>query len=510
MTRGYRTSCRLLSTHEAPEINDASSDEIPETKHVYTAQLDPDVEKAMNEGQQPWEHPGRRKIGTQEIPGYLELAAKRAISRHLTQTFREDVIKMKRRIYHLELPEEPEDVIRRKREATEKVIANEPNVDLRILTDDEKSFVMEKRKAKIERTMAAYVPTWKEMQYDDYKSHVYLGGRLAPNYTALKYVMNEIKIQDPTFQPKTLFDFGSGVGTTMFAANDVWPHSLSEHFNVDISPSMNELSTFLLRGGKDTNPMIYNGVYHREYLPLSSNIKYDLVVSAFSLMELPSRKARIQAIESLWQKTHDLLVILETGTKPGFTVINEVRSLILDMTGHQVTNSFYEATDSFEVKEYDWRNAPSSHILAPCSHHMTCPRMFTGGPILCNFKVAYQPLDIGQRDKNIEEERFCYIVLRKGPPNSQKQPWPRINQEVLKRSGHTICRMCCPDGGQKSVTFTKTKHKGHLYQVAKCTKWGDLFPAVILDKDQPLSFWDKLKRQRRREQQSGNNSDQDY
>lgn len=47
-------------------------------------------------------------------------------------------------------------------------------------------------------------------------------------------------------------------------------------------------------------------------------VKYSLVVSAHSLMELPSRESRLKLLLNLWQKTADFLVIVEQGTKPGF------------------------------------------------------------------------------------------------------------------------------------------------------------------------------------------------
>lgn len=502
--------CRLFSTgHQQTSSEDLFDGEVEETKNRFSATIDPEVGEAIDGGLKPRKNSGRRRIAAVMLPTYLEMAAKRAVSRYLNQSFREEVTKLENKTHHMELPEEPEDVIRRKRDATEKVIAREPPVEWSTLTEDEREFILTKRKRKINDVLSGTKPNWKDISYDDLKAHVYVGARLAPTYAALKYVMNDIKLSDPMFRPKTLFDFGSGPGTTMFAANEIWPNSISEHFNVDVSQAMNDLSTFLLRGGKEENPMIYNGVYHREYLPLSSTIKYDLVVSAFTLMELPSRAARVHAIESLWQKTSDLLVIVEHGSKPGFSVVNEARSLILDMTGHDATNSFYETSESdTKVKAYDWRDAPTSHILAPCPHHMSCPKMFSKGPILCNFIVNYFPLDLGF-DRGTESERFSFVVLRKGKQDAQRPSWPRINQEVLKKSGHIICRMCCPDGGHKSVTFTKSKHSGHVYKCARAAEWGDLFPAVITEEERPLSFWDKLKKQRRHELETRNRKEDD-
>lgn len=190
------------------------------------------------------------------------------------------------------------------------------------------------------------------------------------------YDPHQISLDYPEFKPKTLFDFGSGMGTVMFAANMRWPNSISEHFNVDISKPMNDLSRLLLMGGDENQPMIYEGVYHRQFLPVSSNIKYDMVVSAFTLLELPSRQSRIHAIESLWHKTQDLLVIIEYGTLAGFKMVLEARNLILEMSGYDVTKSYYESQD-VSIANHDPNRVPDAYVLAPVSfvYHDVSPQL---------------------------------------------------------------------------------------------------------------------------------------
>lgn len=100
---------------------------------------------------------------------------------------------------------------------------------------------------------------------------------------------------------------------------------------------------------------------------------YDLVVSAYSLLELPSTSTRIDTLINLWNKTDKYLVLVEYGTNGGFRVcikyvcidrccniriifiwlqvINEARDFILQITdehnkGHvfsPVSNSYISA-----------------------------------------------------------------------------------------------------------------------------------------------------------------------
>lgn len=81
----------------------------------------------------------------------------------------------------------------------------------------------------------------------------------------------------PDFKPKTLFDFGSGVGSTMYAANMTWPNSITENFNIDISGEMNDLSRLLLQGGDEKQPLFYNGVFYRQFLPVSHAVSIKLI-----------------------------------------------------------------------------------------------------------------------------------------------------------------------------------------------------------------------------------------
>lgn len=54
---------------------------------------------------------------------------------------------------------------------------------------------------------------WAPIQYDTYRSLMYMLGRGAQDYAILYKIMKEIKSRDEKFRPKTLLDFGSGIGT---------------------------------------------------------------------------------------------------------------------------------------------------------------------------------------------------------------------------------------------------------------------------------------------------------
>lgn len=78
-------------------------------------------------------------------------------------------------------------------------------------------------------------------------------------------------------------------------------------------------------------------------------IKYDLVVSAFSLLDILDAKNRIHVIENLWHKTQDMLVVVEHGSRAGFAAVLEARNFILQLAGHKITSSFKIDSESKQV-----------------------------------------------------------------------------------------------------------------------------------------------------------------
>lgn len=68
---------------------------------------------------------------------------------------------------------------------------------------------------------------------------------------------------------------------------------------------------------------------------LEQQVKYDLVVCAHTLLELPSAELRLQTALSLWRRTSGHLVFVEHGSKAGHEVLAEVRDFLLSLAGDQ-------------------------------------------------------------------------------------------------------------------------------------------------------------------------------
>lgn len=67
---------------------------------------------------------------------------------------------------------------------------------------------------RIEKLIAQRTYNWKPIDFNNqHLCHQYLLSRIAPEYSVIKMIFDEIQQRDPDFAPQSLFDFGSGIGT---------------------------------------------------------------------------------------------------------------------------------------------------------------------------------------------------------------------------------------------------------------------------------------------------------
>ncbi|XP_069044745.1 ribosome assembly protein METTL17, mitochondrial [Lepisosteus oculatus] len=299
---------------------------------------------------------------------------------------------------------------------------------------------------------------WTPLKYDADLSLVYLAARLAGGYAAVTRALHEIKKRVPSFSPGSLLDFGSGTGSVAWAAHSLWGESLKEFVCVDSSGAMNSLADLLVRGGCERADPHIQHLYFRQFLPVTPKVQFDVVVSAFSLSELPSSSERRDTVQTLWRKTHSFLVLLENGTREGHQILMEARDTVL------------QAEDKVT---YDPRGAS---VFAPCPHQLPCPRLAQQPHLPCNFVQPYIPLPLTGSPERLEE-RFSYVVLSRAGPEPSAG-WPRLIGPVQKRARHVQCQLCCSDGQIQRVAVTARQHGRDLYRCTRSSAWGDRLPVV--------------------------------
>ena len=324
----------------------------------------------------------------------------------------------------------------------------------------------------------------KHIQYDKTAAWAYLLGRAAYDYATIYKIMLEIQKRNQLkqadhdspidlFQPRTLFDFGSGVGTSIWAAKEIFGE-ITEYFCVDSSTDMTDMAIALLTKGL-TYHKLPAGYTFRLHLPRSSEITYDMVTCSHSLLHVSSVSERINIVDNLWRKTANggYLIIVENGSNAGFQVVQEARHYLSQIV-RQATelDKIEELQDDRDNAEYPENclneNKPKTDLrgclYAPCPHSSVCPR-FEFDTIPCSFDIRYRNFSLNKINKsvreNVQEGRFSYIVFKKGESVVQDSHWPRVVEPIKRMTEiHDLCRLCTSRGTLEEILLTNV-NKGH-------------------------------------------------
>ncbi|XP_060729619.1 methyltransferase-like protein 17, mitochondrial isoform X2 [Tachysurus vachellii] len=292
---------------------------------------------------------------------------------------------------------------------------------------------------------------------------VYMVARLAGGYAAVMRALNEIKKRDSSFTPHSLLDFGSGLGTALWAAHTHWGDSLREYVCVDASAAMNSLAERLLTGDTEGDDPLIKHVYFRQFLPVSPKVQADLVLAAFSLSELSTQEAREETLLTLWRKTNSYLVLVENGTKAGHQILMEAKDILLkreDKVGGDVRRPL---------------------VFAPCTHQLPCPKLLKQPVTPCNFLQPYYPLPVSGRSEIVQEKFSFLIMSRSELQKSELVQWSRLISPVLRRSRHVQCEICCSNGELQQLAITARHHGRDSYRCTRSSDWGDRLPVIQME-----------------------------
>ncbi|XP_055386461.1 methyltransferase-like protein 17, mitochondrial [Condylostylus longicornis] len=423
--------------------------------------LDGEFLQKLEKGEfKPKRHPGIQKRGETLVPKWIESSLLKCIGDRSLKKLIDDGKKLNRHIVARHPPPE-KSFIRNKLSKIEQNLEKFSTTNtIQNKDNEERNQYNNERTNKIKQILKKQIFAWKPINYGEYESLVYAVGRSALEFTILAAVFTEIKNGDHTFKPRSFFDFGSGVGTGMWVASNLWNNTLLEYYNVDSSRNMNDLAESILREG-NSQQIKLNKVFFRQFLPAKTT-QYDLVLSSFALFELNSKKSRAEVILNLWKRCANYLIFIEEGTRKGFELIAEARDLILS------------ARFSDPLLE--------GYVFAPCPHQHECPRLTNNeDKTPCNYEIKYEPFSLlGKSGKKLTH-LYSYVVIKKGPMSKlpDYSNWQRIVRPTLVKTRHTICRMCTSHGTLQEVIFTPSKHGKLTYQCGRSSCWGDKLPLKI-------------------------------
>ncbi|KAL5019644.1 hypothetical protein ScPMuIL_002536 [Solemya velum] len=345
-------------------------------------EVDQDVMDSLKDGEKHKHHPGLLRLKTVTLPERIE----KAISILIEKYQRPDIVERAQKLYNQLLCRQPlieKMELRRRASKYESELMEKENIKFQVLTDETEKDALSKSLIKtVKKHIKNSVYHWKGTKYDTSLGLIYLVARAAPNYSILLQCMTEIKKRDPEFSPQSIYNHGSGIGSSVWAANAIWDKLVVEHYCVDPSGDMNSIARLLLQDGDNQKDMHVPGVYFRQFQPSADTNKFHLVVSAYCLMEHESMQERLTMVDNLWKLTDSYMILVENGTQAGHRLVMEARDYILQMQTQE--------EDSF-----------SGHVFAPCPHDVGCPKLLREVPTPCTFQVHHTPLHLQSEAKTM-------------------------------------------------------------------------------------------------------------
>src|SRR5258707_1843245 len=273
----------------------------------------------------------------------------------------------------------------------------------------------------------------------------YLAVRLPAIYAANWRVFSEVRRLVPQAEVAGLLDLGSGPGTALFAASEIFP-ALRQATLVESDEAWLKLGSRI--AGKSLRPVLRQAHWVRQDLRTELHCPpHDLVVISYALGELP-QSAAATLLRQAWNCATKFLVIIEPGTMRGFAVINAARSALI---------------------------ADKAQILAPCPHQDACP--MAGAGDWAHFPQGLERTSQHRQLKggalSYEDEKFSYIVASR---QNHAPAGSRIVRHPQKHSGHIQLTLCARHGIETRIeTRTVTRSQKHDYKLARHAEWGGVW-----------------------------------
>ncbi|MFL5702452.1 MAG: small ribosomal subunit Rsm22 family protein [Ktedonobacteraceae bacterium] len=268
----------------------------------------------------------------------------------------------------------------------------------------------------------------------------YAAYRLPATFAAIYATLREVQKSQPHWQPHTLLDAGSGPGTALWAANEIWP-DLQSCMLLERDTAMISMGKQLAQHARSASVQLAEW-RHIDLLSSWESTPHDLVLTSYVLGELPLLQQE-DVLNKLWSVTAGALIIIEPGTPGGFSHINRARQHLLSL---------------------------GANILAPCPHILPCPMV---GNDWCHFaqRISRTQLhrQVKQVDLSYEDEKFSYIAVSRtlGLPITG-----RVIRHPQIRPGHIHLEVCTPNGLKNS---TVTRKDRVAFRQARDMHWGNTF-----------------------------------
>lgn len=308
-----------------------------------------------------------------------------------------------------------------------------------------------------------------KVEYKQAQAVAYLYCRMPYTYQTCKRILNEIILRMPNFKPKSVLDFGAGLGSAIWAAHHTYGEIITKYAAVEPNRDMRRLGKFL-------TSTLENDILWVESLTMIPGAgiergKFDIIFLSHVLQEISTAKLRMMIIDTLWNRLSNdgVLIIVEPGSPKGFRFITDIRKWVID------------------------KSRDDANIVGPCPHHKECP-LAEKSSTWCHFsQLSYKynkdTIVKRQSEKQIFNEKFTYLIIKKGKipsviykneqqaktPEEKSFFWERIVRPVIKKHQHRIVDLCTKRGTFERRIISKSHGGLGGYKSIKRYNWGDLW-----------------------------------
>lgn len=285
------------------------------------------------------------------------------------------------------------------------------------------------------------------IRFSKEEAFAYSLGRMPATMAVFSSILKRLKQAVPSFSPHCLLDLGSGPGSALWASFDTLP-TLQTFTAIEANPYFIELSQEIAAIFYPAlTPIWKQGDILSFLSPSTTEDTYDVTILSYVLGELP-HSSYTSLLGKVWDKTKDVLIIINPGTPEGF-------------------HSLLKARSFFIQSEF----SHPCHILAPCPHAYACP--LENKQDWCHFSAYVSRSKahtiVKEGSLPYEQEKFSYLIIKRG---MSETPSPaRIIKKPLVRKGHIHLDLCTSEGKEARTTISKRQKEAYLK--AKYLSWGD-------------------------------------
>ncbi|MBX3014897.1 MAG: hypothetical protein KF832_25475 [Caldilineaceae bacterium] len=269
----------------------------------------------------------------------------------------------------------------------------------------------------------------------------YLGLRASATYAQIWGAMDAVVELMPSWQPQTLLDLGSGPGSGLWALTDCLP-TLAQATCLDQNPHFLTLGQQLW--GQGAHPLAATWQRGDLLHQLDQTPPADVVLLANVLNELNSEQ-RTQLVSAAFQRSRDLLLVVEPGTPVGSRI---VQSVAQQLAGSGIVVAPYLGN---QVVEEAWLHFPQRFTRPDFAR-----------------RLRQEMRDSALMASDWEEAKYSYVAIARRPP--EQMPWARVIGPVHLQKGYLEVPVLTQT---QRLQVKVLKRQKPQYPQAKKLRWGE-------------------------------------